>query len=144
MKSKGKLFTMVFMMISLLSVSQTVVHPTENPTDDLNKIYVRVDEEAQFPGGVLSWQKFLEKNLNMALLKPYGAPDGTYRITVRFIVSYSGIITDVTSLTKFGYGMENEAMRIIKAGPKWTPAINNGRKVNSFKTQQVTLTINNK
>ncbi|MEO6537780.1 MAG: energy transducer TonB [Ferruginibacter sp.] len=144
MKSKGKLFTMVFMMISLLSVSQTVVHPTENPTDDLNKIYVRVDEEAQFPGGVLSWQKFLEKNLNMALLKPYGAPDGTYQITVRFIVSYSGIITDVTSLTKFGYGMENEAMRIIKAGPKWTPAINNGRRVNSFKTQQVTFIINNK
>ena len=48
--------------------------------------------------------------------------DRTYTVVVRFIVSRDGSISDVVAETKHGYGMEAEAMKIIKKGPKWTPA----------------------
>jgi len=33
-----------------------------------------------------------------------------------------GNINNIVANTNFGYGMEKEVIRIIKKGPKWTPA----------------------
>ena len=58
-----------------------------------------------------------------------GAPEGTYTVYVQFVVDKEGNISDVKALTNHGYGMEEEAVRVIKKGPNWTPAIQNGRPV---------------
>jgi protein TonB len=56
-------------------------------------------------------------------------------------VDKGGNISDVKGLTKHGYGMEEEAIRVIKRGPKWTPAIQNGRNVNAYRKQPVTFVV---
>ncbi len=43
--------------------------------------------------------------------------------------------------TSFGYGMEEEVIRIIKKGPKWTPASVNGKHVNAYRRQPVTFAV---
>ncbi len=60
---------------------------------------------------------------------------------VRFIVSKDGSISDVQAETKFGHGMEEEAIRAIKKGPRWTPAIQNGRNVNAYRRQPITFVV---
>ncbi|MEQ1678624.1 MAG: energy transducer TonB, partial [Chitinophagaceae bacterium] len=45
------------------------------------------------------------------------------------------------SLTNHGYGMEEEAMRVIKKGPKWTPAVQNGRQVKAYRKQPITFQV---
>jgi protein TonB len=115
---------------------------TEAPkADDEDKIFTKVENEAAFPGGEAAWRRYLEKNLNASTPVDNGAPEGTYQVIVRFIVSKDGSISDVQAETKHGYGMEDEAVKIIKKGPKWTPALQNGRNVNAYRRQPITFVV---
>jgi len=109
--------------------------------DDENKIFNKVEVEAEFPGGNSAWANFLRKNLNSNAPVDNGASEGTYQVIVRFIVSKDGSISDVVAETKHGYGMEEEAVKVIKRGPKWTPALQNGRHVNAYRRQPITFVV---
>lgn len=113
----------------------------EEKKEDENKIFEKVEIEASFQGGESAWRKFLERNLNPSAPVDNGAPEGTYTVYVQFVVSKDGSISDVRALTKHGYGMEEEAVRVIKRGPKWTPAIQNGRQVNAYRKQPITFQV---
>jgi hypothetical protein len=82
--------------------------------------------EAKFPG---DWIKFLERNLNAQTPADHGAPSGRYTVTVSFLVDVDGTISDVKAMNDPGYGTAEEAIRVIKHGPKWIPAMKDGRNV---------------
>jgi protein TonB len=109
--------------------------------DDEGKIFNKVEVEAAFTGGQSAWTRFLKNNLDANTPVENEAPEGTYQVIVRFIVSKDGSISDVQAETKFGYGMEAEAVKVIKKGPKWTPALQNGRNVNAYRRQPITFVV---
>ena len=109
--------------------------------DDEGKVFNKVEIEAEFPGGTGAWTKYLKNNLDANTPVDNGASEGTYQVIVRFIVSKDGSISDVVAETKHGFGMEAEAMKIIKKGPKWTPAQQNGRMVNAYRRQPITFVV---
>ncbi|RYD80007.1 MAG: energy transducer TonB, partial [Sphingobacteriales bacterium] len=109
--------------------------------EDENKIFTKVEIEAEYPGGTAAWTKYLRNNLDANAPIDNGASEGTYQVIVRFIVSRDGTISDVVAETKHGHGMEQEAIRVIKKGPKWTPAQQNGRYVNAYRRQPVTFVV---
>ena len=109
--------------------------------DDEGKVFNKVEIEAEFPGGTGAWTKYLKNNLDANTPIDNGASEGSYQVIVRFIVSKDGSISDVVAETKHGYGMEAEAMKIIKKGPKWTPAQQNGRMVNAYRRQPITFLV---
>ena len=109
--------------------------------DEEDKIFTKVENEAQFPGGQAAWVRYLQKNLNANAPVDNGAPSGTFQVIVKFIVSKDGSISDVQAESKHGYGMEEEAVKIIKRGPKWTPALQNGRNVNAYRRQPITFVV---
>ncbi len=113
----------------------------EKPVEDENKIFDKVEIEASFPGGDSKWRQYLERNANGQVATDNGAPEGTYTTVVQFVVDKEGNISDVRALTNHGYGMEQEAMRVIKKGPKWTPAIQNGRQVKAYRKQPITFQV---
>ncbi|MER3499220.1 MAG: energy transducer TonB [Chitinophagaceae bacterium] len=114
----------------------------EKKEEDENKVFEKVEIEASFPGGDAAWRKFLERNLNSNTPVDNGAPAGTYTVWVQFIVDKEGNISDVKALTSQGYGMEAEAVRVIKKGPRWTPAVQNGRHVKAYRKQPITFIVN--
>ena len=107
------------------------------------KVYEKVEIEAAFPGGVDAWRLYLQQNLKANVPVKKGAPAGEYKVIVRFIVSTDGQITDVEAETDYGYGMEKEVIRIIKKGPKWLPAMQNGKNVNAYRRQPITFLVTN-
>ncbi len=113
------------------------------PGEDTNslKIFEKVDIEAAFEGGEQGWRTFLEQNLNANTPVDKGAPAGSYTVWVQFIVDKEGKISDIKALTRNGYGMENEVMRIIRKSPLWSPAEQNGRKVKAYRKQPVTFVV---
>jgi protein TonB len=113
----------------------------EKVVEDENKIFDKVEIEAAFPGGDAKWRRYLETNCNGQVASDNGAPEGTYTTVVQFVVDREGNISDVRALTNHGYGMEEEAMRVIKKGPKWTPAIQNGRQVKAYRKQPITFQV---
>jgi protein TonB len=110
-------------------------------SDEEDKVFTKVENEAEFPGGNAAWARYVQKNLDGFNPADEGAPPGKYNVIVRFIVSKDGSISDVQSETKFGYGMEEKAINCIKKGPKWKPALQNGRNVNAYRRQPVTYVV---
>jgi cell wall assembly regulator SMI1 len=102
-----------------------------------DKIFERVEIEASFPGGSKGWIKFLTTTLNPSIPVDNGAPIGQYTSVVQFIVDKDGTISNIKPLTNNGYGMETEVVRVITKGPKWEPAIQNGRAVRAYRKQPV-------
>ncbi|MBN8667103.1 MAG: energy transducer TonB [Chitinophagales bacterium] len=113
----------------------------EKKPEDENKVFEKVEIEASFPGGERAWANYLRKNLDPNVPVDNGAPAGTYTVTVQFIVDKQGNISDVRALSKHGFGMEDEAVKIIKKGPSWEPAVQNGRKVNAYRRQPITFVV---
>lgn len=113
----------------------------EKKEEDENKIFDKVEIEAGFPGGDAKWRQYLERNANGQVASDNGAPEGTYTVVVQFVVDKEGNISDVKALTSHGYGMEQEAVRVIQKGPKWTPAVQNGRQVKAYRKQPITFQV---
>ena len=113
----------------------------EKKDEDENKIFEKVEVEAAFPGGDAAWRKFLERNLRGDVASEAGAPAGSYTVWVQFVVDKEGNVSDVKALTSHGFGMEDEAVRVIKKGPQWKPAIQNGRNVKAYRKQPITFQI---
>jgi hypothetical protein len=107
--------------------------------EDYNKAFTIVQIPAEFPGGLPAWSKYLERNLNLP--KGNGAAPGKYTVNVSFKVDKNGGIYDVNAENDPGYGTKEEAERVIKAGPSWKPAVQNGRNVDCFQTVAITFII---
>jgi antitoxin component YwqK of YwqJK toxin-antitoxin module len=101
-------------------------------------------KEAEFPGGDNAWGAFLSQNLKTNVPIKNKAPLGTYNVVITFIVSTNGKIIDVKPVTNVGYGMEDEAMRVIKKSPRWKPLILLGEERNAYRRQPVTFIVSGK
>jgi N-acetylmuramoyl-L-alanine amidase len=109
--------------------------------NDKSKVFEKVETDARFPGGEEKWKQYLTRNFNANIPAQQKAPDGAYTAVIMFIVDKDGNISDIRPMTKHGYGIEEEAMRLIRKGPRWSPAIMNGKPVNSYKKQPVTFIV---
>ena len=96
---------------------------------------------ASFRGGQEAWIKYLQKNINPNVPVDNGAPEGSYTVYVQFIVDIDGSVSNIKALTNHGYGMEEEAVRLITKGLTWVPAIQNGQTVKSYRKQPLTFQI---
>ena len=113
----------------LVETKSTGVVQAPKQEEDYDRVYTVVEIPAEFPGGREAWTKYLERNLNRDLPIENGAPAGKYVVTLSFIVDKNGLISDVQSQNDPGYGTKDEAIRVIKKGPNWKPAVQNGRNV---------------
>lgn len=79
----------------------------------------------EFPGGIVEFMKWLQKNLKYPKDAQSRKVEGT--VVVSFIINTDGSITD----TKVDKGVEDsldyEAMRVIRKMPKWKPGQENGK-----------------
>jgi protein TonB len=101
-------------------------------------IFTRVEIDAKFDG---NWEKFLLRNLNPQTPVENGAPAGNYKVFVQFVVDIDGTVSDIKPLTNLGYGLEQEAIRVLKKAKKWEPAIQNGRQVKAYRVQGITFLV---
>jgi protein TonB len=103
-------------------------------------IFTKVEIDAEFIG---SWEKFLIRNLNPNTPIDNGAPQGNYTVLIQFVVDIDGSLSDIKALTNLGYGLEQEAIRVLKKAEftKWKPAIQNGRKVKAYRKQSITFQV---
>lgn len=112
------------------------------PAGDSNLlVFDKVDKEADFDGGEQGWRTYLVQNLNPSTPVDKGAPAGQYTVWVQFIVDKEGKVSDIKALTRHGYGMETEVLRIIRKSPLWTPAMIGDQPVKAYRKQPVTFVV---
>lgn len=84
----------------------------------------------QFPGGEAEMYAFIKKNLNYPTVDQEMGNQG--RVTIRFVVSKNGEISNVQLVKGVSPGCDKEAIRVIKSMPKWIPGRQNGEPVNVY------------
>lgn len=114
---------------------EVVAPKTDN--EDYDKVFTKVENPAEFPGGQDAWRRYLERSLQYPEAAQENGTQGVVR--VQFIVDKEGNISEVQALNDPGEGLSEEAVRIIKKGPKWKPAEQNGRKVIYRHIQSITF-----
>ena len=116
---------------------------TEAPVkkdDGEPEIFTEVQIQAGFPGGMEGWKRFL--------IRTWHTPDkaiaeniyGT--VVVEFIVDKEGVVSDIKAISG-PEELQKEAVRVIGRSGKWTPAIQNGHKVASYKRQPIVVQLVN-
>jgi protein TonB len=109
---------------------------------DNNVEFKSVEVEAKFPGGFKAWKRFLETTLDASIPVYNGAPEGTYSIVVSFLVDKEGNVSEVKALNDPGFGIAEEAVKVIKKSKTWSPAMNNNVKVIYRQKQVIVFQVN--
>ncbi len=124
-------------------VEQTGTGKVEAPKEeeDYNKVFTVVQIPAEYPGGLAAWNKYLERNLNSNVPVDNGAPAARYTVVLSFIVDKNGNISDINAENDPGYGTKEEAIRVLKKGGGWKPAVQNGRNVIYRHRQSITFQV---
>ncbi len=91
------------------------------------EIFTVVEESPSFPGGDEARIKFLTDNIKYPQIARESSIQGTVYVT--FVVEKNGNVTDVRVLRGIGGGCDEEAVRVIKAMPKWSPGKQRGKPV---------------
>jgi hypothetical protein len=138
-----QLLTTILMLTGLFVTAQENAG-SKQPRDSVIKpIIPKIisKEEAQFPGGVEGWVRYLQKNLKANTPAKRKAPVGRYSVIVNFTIDTDGSVTDVFAENDPGYGTAEEAVRVIKNGPRWIPARQDGVPVIFKHKQSITFQV---
>ena len=88
---------------------------------------IRPEKGAQPVGGNAAFFEWIATNQKYPDLARKRKIQG--KVLVEFIVQPDGSLTDVRVPKKHGSGLDEEAVRLIKAAPKWEPAIYQGKPI---------------
>jgi len=96
---------------------------------DEDKIFTVVEQQAEYPGGLESMMKFLQKNMKYpAVARRMGVEGAVY---VSFVIDREGNISDIQIVKGISPECDKEALRVVKLMPLWKPGKQNGKAVRS-------------
>ena len=118
--------------------ASTATFPDENMKDKMkpnaNGVYQIVEEMPRFPGDDKALKEYLNNNLSVPEKYKDMDVNAEYRVFVRFVVAEDGSVTNV-ELAKSNpskQDLNEEALRVVKAMPKWNPGKMDGKPVKVY------------
>ena len=118
--------------VQISTVSQDTVKVNYVPTEVSRKlqgtaVFEVVEEMPEFPGGVDAMMEYLQKELRYPESAKEKGIQG--RVTVQFIIDKEGNVTNSKVTRSVDKDMDTEAIRLVKAMPKWKPGMQKGKAV---------------
>ena len=95
--------------------------------DSTSAPYSVVEQMPEFPGGEAALRKYLSNSVKYPRIATENGVQG--KVYVNFVVDKSGSISNVKVVRGVDSALDNEAVRVIKAMPKWIPGKQNGETV---------------
>ena len=115
---------------------------TSNPNSNgssTNEVYDMVETLPIPAGGMAGWSSYLSANLGYPTTARRKGIEGT--VIVAFIVNTDGTVSEFELLRGIGGGCDEEAIRIVKNSPKWTPGIQDGKAVRTRMRLPINFTL---
>ena len=101
--------------------------PVAVETEEKDKVFISVEQNPEFAGGMNALLKFLQKNLRYP--SPAVNANVMGKVYMQFVVGQDGNISKVDVVKGIGFGCDEEAERVVKLMPKWSPGRQSGRAV---------------
>jgi protein TonB len=89
--------------------------------------FVSIETPPGFPGGIEKFYAYVGKSVKYPPMAAENNIQG--KVFLSFVVEKNGELTDIHVDRKLGGGTDEEAVRVLKASPRWTPGIQNGKPV---------------
>ena len=93
------------------------------------QVFLKVEEQASFPGGSKEWAMFLLDNLNYPELAKRNKYTGAVFLT--FAVLKNGLVANPVVAESPHPSLSQEALRVLRKSPKWSPGTADGEPIDS-------------
>ncbi len=122
----------------------TVKHQKEIYNEQISQpdVFDKVDEAPQFPGGMAGMMQYLSSNIRYPEDAREAGTQG--RVIVSFVVEKDGSISNAKVAKPTYSSLDEEALRVISAMPKWMPGKQNGQAVRVKYSVPVSFRLGNK
>ncbi|MFB6341537.1 TonB family protein [Saccharicrinis sp. FJH62] len=130
---RGKMVRVSFMLpINFVlndgkSKSEKLTIIEDKPAVDENVVFQIVEQMPEFPGGSDAMMKFISDNLDYPVEAQKNKIQG--KVYVNFIVEKDGTVDNIKVVRSVDQLLDKEAVRLIKAMPKWSPGKQRGKNV---------------
>jgi TonB family protein len=105
----------------------TIAVPPDGAPPQAEKVFTAVEQMPEFPGGQAAMMTYLNKNIIYPAEAVKKGISGN--VILKFVVTEKGDIEDVQVVRKVNPLLDKEAIRVVKAMPKWKPGKQNGKAV---------------
>jgi TonB family protein len=112
-----------------------------NDTDYEDMVLTGVEQMPSYPGGADKMHKFLAENISYPQQAVESGIQGT--VYVSFVVRKNGKLDEIKILSGIGGGCDEEASRIVKLMPRWTPGKKDGKLVDVLYTMPIVFRLTN-
>lgn len=99
----------------------------EAEAEDPNKIYDNAEVMPEYPGGQVALMRYIAQNVKYPKSAQENGTQGI--VVVQFVVDADGSVTNAHVITSVDPYLDEEALRVIKSMPRWTPGKLNGKPV---------------
>ena len=110
--------------------------PGGNPAPE---VVVYADEMPAFPGGDAAFHRYLEQKIVYPADARLQNLSGT--VVVRFVIDEAGRVVDAEVVRGCGHGFDEEALRLVRLMPWWTPGRLAGRPVRVARTMPIAFRV---
>jgi TonB family protein len=93
-------------------------------------VFNYVEEMPRYPGGDAAMVKFVQENLRYPIVAQEANIQGT--VVVRLIISSEGKVGNVTVVKSVDPVLDEEAIKLVKTMPNWTPGKKDGKPVGVY------------
>ena len=107
-------------------VEQTILE-VEEVEEEIDEVFTVVESYPEPKGGMQAFLKYLYENIEYPKKALRARVDG--KVFVQFVVDKDGTLTNLEVIKGVGMGCDEEAIRVLKASPKWNPGKQRGRAV---------------
>jgi protein TonB len=113
----------------IADIKQAVTQEVED------KVYTVIEQMPQFPGGESELLAYISKNIKYPVIAQENGIQG--KVTVRFVVTKTGMVDKVEVLRSLDPACDKEAIRVVKTLPRFIPGKQNGVNVSVWYTLPV-------
>ncbi|RZL08099.1 MAG: energy transducer TonB, partial [Hymenobacter sp.] len=93
--------------------------PVETAAPAMTEAFTYVEKMPEFAGGQAALLRYLREHLRYPSQALREQAEG--RVFMSFVVRADGTIAEATVLKGLGYGLDEEALRVVRQMPAWTP-----------------------
>lgn len=116
------------------AVAQDAVHESQLLVPAI--AYETVEVKPEYNGGYIAFVKFIASNF---ILPDVESLSGVVKVS--FVIGTDGKINNIRVIQDLGDGTGEEAVRVLKSCPSWTPGQQEGKKVKVLMSMPINLKI---
>jgi periplasmic protein TonB len=122
-----------------LAIEKAAALKNEHLKKDSSAPASKLEKSPAFPGGMEAWKNHLLKYIHVPELVLESSPYSKGTVQIQFVVCNDGEVCSIQAMNSVHPLVDLVAVKAIRKGPRWEPALQNGKSVKAYQRQPITF-----